>query len=307
MDLNEIAVFIRIVEQKSLTRAARSLGLPKSTISRRLSSLEERLGVRLVQRTPRHVVLTEAGSIFHERCAGLVAQVEEAEAEIAGLGTAPRGKLRVSAGVDLGVTILALHVRDFLLLHPQLAVELVLTDRAVDLVGEAIDLAIRIGPVREASLVVRKLGAGGGVLCASPGYLAARPAPAHPRELVESPCIVYTSPPHGPDWALEGPEGPVTVRVHGTLLANSLTVVREAALAGLGIARLPLFACWEDLVAGRLCRVLDAWSVADRPVHAVYPTSRHLTAKVRVFLDFLAARFAELPGIGKRSTLASRG
>ena len=210
-------------------------------------------------------------------------------------------------GVDIGVTILAPLVRELLRLHPQLAVELVLTDRAVDLVGEGIDLAIRIGPVREASLVVRKLGAGGGVLCASPDYLATRPAPAHPEELVEHPCIVYTSPPHGPDWALEGPGAPVTVKISGRFLANSLTVVREAALAGFGIARLPLFACGEDLAAGRLCRVLDAWSVAERPVHAVYPTSRHLTAKVRVFLDFLAARFAELPGIGKRSKIDLRG
>ena len=183
MDLNEIAIFIRIVEQKSLTRAARSLGLPKSTISRKLSSLEERLGVRLVQRTPRHVVLTEAGSLFHDRCAGLVAQVEAAEAELADLGTTPKGILRVSAGVDIGVTILARHVRDFLRLHPQMAVELVLTDRAVDLVGEGIDLAIRIGPVREASLVVRKLGAGGGVLCASPDYLASHAEPAVPGDL----------------------------------------------------------------------------------------------------------------------------
>lgn len=302
MDLNEIAIFIRIVEQKSLSRAARSLGLPKSTISRKLSSLEERLGVRLVQRTPRHVVLTEAGTLFHDRCSGLVAQVEEAEAEIAGLGSAPRGTLRVSAGVDLGVSILAPHVRDFLRLHPQVAVELVLTDRAVDLVGEGIDLAIRIGPVREASLVVRKLGAGGGVLCASPGYLAAHAAPATPAGLAEHACVVYSSPPHGPDWTLESAEGSVAVRVRAALLANSLTVVREAAIAGLGVARLPLFACWEDLAAGRLRRVLEAWSVAERPVHAVYPTSRHLTPKVRAFLDFLAARFAEQPGIGKLAT-----
>lgn len=302
MDLNEIAIFIRIVEQKSLTRAARSLGLPKSTISRKLSSLEERLGVRLVQRTPRHVVLTEAGSLFHDRCAGLVAQVEAAEAELADLGTTPKGILRVSAGVDIGVTILARHVRDFLRLHPQMAVELVLTDRAVDLVGEGIDLAIRIGPVREASLVVRKLGAGGGVLCASPDYLASHAEPAVPGDLAQHACIVYTSPPHGPDWTLESVQGPVSVRVRAALLANSLTVVREAAIAGLGIARLPLFACSEDLSEGRLRRVLDAWSVAERPVHAVYPATRHLTPKVRAFLDFLAARLLEQPGIGKRST-----
>ncbi len=302
MDLNELNIFVRIVEQRSLTRAARSLGLPKSTISRKLSSLEERLGVRLVQRTPRHVVLTEAGTLFHDRCAGLVAQVEAAEAELADLGATPRGTLRVSAGVDIGVTILARHVRDFLRLHPQVAVELVLTDRAVDLVGEKIDLAIRIGPVREASLVVRKLGAGGGVLCASPGYLASRAEPATPGELAQHACIVYTSPPHGPDWELESARESVSVRVRASLLANSLTVVREAAMAGLGIARLPLFACSEDLATGRLRRVLQAWSVAERPVHAVYPTSRHVTPKVRTFLDFLAARLAEQPGIGKRPT-----
>lgn len=305
MDLNEIAVFVRIVEQRSLTGAARALGLPKSTISRRLSSLEEQLGARLVERTPRNLRPTEAGSLFYERCAPLLAQIDEAGSEVAGMNAAPRGRLRVSAGVDLGASILGPLVLDFLRLHPQVSVELLLTDRAVDLVSEGVDVAIRVGPVRESALIVRKLGAGSGVLCASPAYLDARGAPESPSALADHACIVFSSPPHGPEWTLDGPGGPVTVRVSGPLAVNSLTLAREAALAGLGVARLPVFACSAELASGRLRRVLDPWGTATRPVHAVYPSNRHVTAKLRTFLDFMAGRFAGVPGIGGAATRAA--
>lgn len=304
MDLNEIAVFIRIVDKQSLTGAARALGLPKSTISRKLSSLEERLGARLVERTPRHVRLTEAGTVFYDRCAGLVAGIAAAEGEIARLTSAPRGRLRVSAGFDVGVSVLGPLVQEFLQRAPQVSVELTLTDRPVDVVAEGFDLAIRIGPVRDANLVVRKLGAGSGVLCASPSYLTHRGAPEQPEDLARHACIVFSSPPHSAAWSLTSDRGPVTVRVDGPLTVNSLTLARDAAVAGLGIARLPSFVCWSELGAGRLQRVLAAWSTEERSVHAVLPSGKHMSTKVRAFLDFLVERMARVPGIGREAGAA---
>lgn len=298
VDLNAVAIFIQIVEKKSLTAAARALELPKSTVSRKLSQLEARLGVRLLQRTPRQLRLTEAGVLFHERCADLLARVEEAESAVSGLQEIPRGRLRVSAGLDFGTTVLGPLVQGFVQLHPQLTVELVLSDRTVDLVGESFDVAIRIGSVRDTSLVARRLGPTHGVLCASPAYLARQGTPAAPEELARHACVVFNSPPHTDEWKLQGPEGLRTVRVSGPLFVNSLTLVRDAALAGLGIARLPLFICGVDLEAGRLRRVLPSWSTDERLVHAVYPSSKNLSRKVRVFVDFLAARVPQAPGMG---------
>jgi DNA-binding transcriptional LysR family regulator len=304
MDLNEIAVFIRIADKQSLTGAARALGLPKSTISRKLVSLEERLGARLVERTPRHVRLTEAGAVFYDRCAGLLAGIAAAEGEIALLASTPRGRLRVSAGVDVGVSVLGPLVKEFLQRAPQVSVELTLTDRPVDVVAEGFDLAIRIGPVRDEHLVVRKLGSGSGVLCASPSYLTHRGAPEQPEDLARHACIVFNSPPHSAAWSLTSERGPVTVRVDGPLTVNSLTLARDAAVAGLGIARLPSFVCWNELAAGRLQRVLAAWSTDERSVHAVLPSGKHMSTKVRAFLDFLVERMAHVPGIGREAGAA---
>ena len=298
VDLNAVAIFLQVIEKKSLTAAARALQLPKSTVSRKLSQLEERLGVRLVQRNPRQVRLTEAGALFHERCADLLARVEEAESAVSGLQEMPRGRLRVSAGLDFGTLVLGPLVHGFTQLHPQLTVELMLSDRPVDLVGESFDLAIRIGPVRDATLVVRKLGTTQGVLCASPAYLARQGTPLTPGELAHHACVVFNSPPHSGQWRLEGPEAPVTVQVSGPLFVNSLSLVRDAALAGLGIARLPLFVCGVELEAGRLRRVLSSWSTGERPVHAVYPSTKQLSRNVRAFIDFLAVRMPRAPGLG---------
>lgn len=295
-DLNEVALFLQVAEHQSLSAAARALGLPKSTVSRKLSQLEERLGVRLIERTSQKLRLTEAGSTFHEHCAEVLARIAEAEAAVSGLQASPRGRLRVSAGVDFGSWVVGPLVQEFLQLHPLVSVELVLSDRTVDLVGEGFDLGIRIGPIRESSLVARRLATTTGALCASPAYLARSGSPRAPEELASHACIIFSSLPQSDQWTFNGPRGPSTVQITGRLLVNSLQLVRDAVLAGVGLARLPLFACWRELEEGRLVRVMPEWSTAPRLVHAVYP-SRRLPAKSRAFVDFLQARLPRASGL----------
>lgn len=302
-DLNEVTLFLQVAEHHSLSAAARAIGLPKSTVSRKLSRLEERLGVRLLERSSQKLRLTEAGSTFHEHCAEVLARIAEAEAAVSGLQASPRGRLRVSAGMDFGTWVIGPLVQEFLQLHPLISVELVLSDRTVELVGEGFDVAIRIGPVRESSLVARRLALTAGTLCASPAYLARAGTPRAPEELTSHACIIFSSLPHSEKWTFTGPQGPSTVQITGRLNVNSLQLVREAALAGLGLARLPLFACWQELDEGRLIRVLPEWSTAKRTVHAVYP-SRRLPAKARAFVDFLHSRLPHAPGVESPSSEA---
>lgn len=294
-DLNEIALFLHVAKLGSLTAAARALALPKSTVSRKLSQLEERLGARLVQRTPRHLSLTERGKIFFDHCSGVLDMLANAEAAVTDSERAPRGQLRVSAGTDFGVAVVGPLIQEFLAAHPQVSIDLYLSDRTVDLVAEGFDVAIRIGVVRGAALVTRLLGKTSGVLCASPSYLARSGAPGSPDELELHGCIVYNAPPHGSEWELRGADDSrVTVPVKTRLAVNSLAMVRDAAIAGLGIARLPTFMCSEPLSVGRLVRVLPQHAAVERPVYAVCVGKKYMPAKVRAFLDFLASR---MPGV----------
>ena len=290
IDLNEIALFVRVVDRGSLTAAAKTLGMPKSTVSRKLTQLETRLGVRLVQRTPRHLRLTEAGTLYYQRCANLLGQVEEAEALLTREEPTPRGLVRVSAGVDFGTGVLAGLIQEFLRTHPHITVDLHLTDRAVDLVAEGFDLAIRIGGVQGAELFARKLATTQGVLCASPAYLLEHGAPQSPAELEQHACLLYTAPPHTGEWQLQRDTESVKVKVQGRFSVNNLVAVRDAALAGLGIARLPTFVCRSDLDTGRLRRILGTWSAGERPVYAVYLGGKFVPTRLRLLLDFLVGR-----------------
>jgi DNA-binding transcriptional LysR family regulator len=289
MDLNELAVFIRVAETHSISGAARLLSLPKSTVSRRLSSLEARLSVRLVQRGPREVRLTEAGRMLHERCGRLVTDAEAAARAVT-LHGAARGIVRVSVGMDFGTLVVAPIAAEFMRMHPQVDLELLLGNHPVDLVREDIDVAIRIGPVRDTSLVARRLGTTRGVMCAAPAYLARRGEPRAPAELAHHDCVVFASPAHSAQWTFHGPGGPEAVDVRPRLSVNSLCVARDAAMAGLGIARLPLFVCQRELGAGQLQQVLAGYSLEERPVHVVYASARQMPARVRAWLDFLIAR-----------------
>jgi DNA-binding transcriptional LysR family regulator len=293
-DLNEIALFVHVAKLGSLTAAAKALALPKSTVSRKLTQLEERLGARLVQRTPRHLSLTERGKIFFDHCSGLLEMLTNAEAAVADSERTPRGSLRISAGMDFGVAVVSPLIQEFLAAHPQVTIDLYLSDRTVDLMAEGFDVAIRIGVVRGAALLTRLLGKTSGMLCASPDYLAKNGTPKSADELEQHLCIVYNAPPHGNEWELRSEDDSrISVQVKTRLSVNSLAMVRDAAIAGLGIARLPMFMCSQPLSTRQLVRVLPRHSAVERPVYAVCVGKKFMPAKVRAFLDFFAER---MPG-----------
>ncbi len=292
MDLNELAVFVKVAETRSVSAAARALSLPKSTVSRRLASLEAALGVSLAQRGPREVHLTDAGRLLHERCARLVADADAAGRAVQLMQVSSRGMVRMSAGFDFGTQVVAPLAVEFMKLHPYVSLDLMLTDRAVDLVKEDVDLALRIGPVKDPSLVVKRLGTTSGVFCAAPSYLARQGEPRDPHDLATHDCIAFASPVHSDRWAFVGPTGETQVDVRVRLRTNSLSLVRDAAVAGLGVARLPLFMCQGDLREGQLRRVLPGHAPPPRPVHVVHTGVRHMPPRVRAWVDFLVTHCA---------------
>lgn len=291
VDWNEMVVFVRVVEEGSFVGAARALGLPKSTISRKVARLEDRLGVRLLHRTTRVVRTTAVGQAYFERCAALVSDAAEAEHLVTSRQERPSGMLRVTASVLFGQRCLSPVVTAFLAAHPEVTVELLLVNRFVDLVDEGFDLAIRAGTLTEADLVARRLGPVYMVLVASPAYLARRKAPVVPADLAAHDCIVVGNEPRTSTWPLGGDR----VAVKGPLTVNDLEVARDAALAGLGIARVPSFLVGAELGDGRLVRVLASVPHDNTGIFAVYPTRKHLSTAVRSFVDFTVQAFAEDP------------
>jgi molybdate transport repressor ModE-like protein len=295
LSLDVLQVFVRIAETGSFSAAARDLGLSKSAASKKLAALEDRLGARLVNRTTRRLSLTEAGLDFLERAQRILAELEEAERAAGRLTDEPRGMLKVNAPMSFGIQHVAPALADFMVRYPDLSVTLDLDDRRVSLVDEGYDVAVRIADLPDSSLVARKLAPARRVVCASPAYWADRGVPAHPRELAGHNCLIYTYLPAQNDWRFRGPGGAVTVRVAGNLKANNGDVLREAALAGLGVCLVPTFLVGGDLRAGRLQTVLDDFADDSLAIYAVYPHRRHLSAKVRAFVDFLAGRFGPRP------------
>ncbi len=294
-NLSGMAVFAQVVEAQSFTGAARRLGISKAAVSKQVSRLEERLGARLLNRTTRRLSLTEVGAAFYERCARIVAEAEEAELAVTRLNEAPRGTLRVDVPVDFGIQYLAPLLPPFMLANPELKVDISFNDRFVDLIDEGHDLAVRIGQLPDSSLIARKLAESRSVICAAPDYWDRHGRPAHPSELAKHNCFAYSYLATGNEWRLEGPEGDVAVRVSGSLTANNGDMLRQAAVAGLGVIATPVFMAQNDLRAGWLEPVLRDYEPPMRGIHAVYPHNRHLSAKVRAFVDYLAGALDPAP------------
>ncbi len=290
MDLNRVAVFVRVVEEHGFTAAARALSLPKSSVSRSVALLEAELGVRLLQRSTRRVSLTEAGAAFYERAARGLAGVGEAAAAVADMQGALRGPIRVTAPVDAGERLLAPAVARFVRRHPRVHVELVLTGRVVDLVEEGFDLALRAGGLRDGSLVARKVGESEGGVFASPRYLTKRGTPARVEDLARHRCVLFRPTRGRATWALRGPGGEERVEVGGPLGVDDLSFVRRALLDGVGVGLLPSFMCARDVERGRLVRVLPEYRAFGAPIHLVYPSGRYVPRRVVAFRDFLLDR-----------------
>ncbi len=296
-------VFARVVQAGSFSGAARELGMPKSTVSRRVSDLEERIGARLLQRTTRKLGLTDAGRVFYDYAARIVSDVEEAEQAVTRLQASPRGLLRVSA--PLSFAVFGPAFASFLSGNPDVQLELYCTDRPVDLVEERFDLAIRAGNLADSSLIARRLGVIRRILVAAPDYLSRRKAPRAPAGLVKHDCVAFAAGGAAPGlWTLvpdPGGEAPVErrsergekveVRVTPRFEVNDPELARNATREGAGIAFLPEFVCVEDVRSGRLVRVLPGWCSPPAPLQAVYPSSRHLSPKVAAFVEHLRRTF----------------
>ena len=284
MDLNEAAVFVKVVQVGSFSAAARLLGLPTSTVSTRVARLEARLGVMLLQRTTRRLHLTDAGALYYEHAAPGLGHLLDAEAAVTATAGEPRGLLRVTAPADIGDHLLTGIIRGMRQRFPKVGVDLLLMDRYVDLVAEGIDVAIRAGHLKDSTLIARAAGTARWAAFASPGYLESAPPLEAPQALRHHCCLQFTS--LGRDsWTLTNAGGSVTVPMGGQVLVNDIGVIRSMAIAGEGIALLPGYLCRPECDEGRLVRVLPEWHGKADPIHIVYPRQRFLPPKLRAFVD----------------------
>ena len=291
--IGKMAAFVKVVETGSFVGAAGQLRLSPTMISRHVRQLEERLGVTLLHRTTRRVGLTEVGALFYERCAALLAELDELEGDASRLHATPRGRLRVSAPLAFGSVQVAAVLADFAGLYPDVAVELVLADRGVDLVEEGFDLAVVMGELPVSSYMTRLLLAAGTVLCAAPDYLARRGGPLCPEDLAGHNCLTHSDPAHAKSWTFVGPDRRQhQVRISGGFHSNSITALVTAALQGLGLVLAPVYLVGEHLRSGALVAQLEHYATAEVPIRLVYPPGRPLSAKVRSFIDFLVERLS---------------
>jgi len=296
MDLAGMEIFARVVEARSFSGAARRLNMSASVVSKSVTRIERSLGVRLLNRTTRSISLTEIGREFYARCAHIVAAAEDAEAMTAGMQSAPRGTLKVNVPVSFGVLHIVPALAELLAVYPELHVDMTLNDREVQLAEEGYDVAVMIAAEPRATLVARKLAPIRQALCAAPVYLRRHGTPASVAALAQHNCIVFSR--LGPErhWHFEGAGGRASVEVNGALRLDNENAVRQAALAGCGIALLPTYIVGGDLQQGALRVVLPEYKAAETALYATYLPNRYLAAKVRVFVDYLVARFGPSPG-----------
>ncbi|MCA9554053.1 MAG: LysR family transcriptional regulator [Myxococcales bacterium] len=292
MDLNALQVFAKVVEAGSFVAAARDLDMPTSTVSRKVAELEASLGARLLHRTTRKLNLTEAGQAFQQHAARVVAEAEAAALAVGRMQAAPRGLLRVTAPLSFG--FLGPVIASFLQRHPDVQVELVCSDRVVDLVEDGFDLAIRAGRLADSTLIARSLGMLRSYLVASPAFLERHGAPEAPKDLERYACVVFGGAATRA-WVLSQGAKTRKVDVKGRLVVNDFDFIDDAVLSGLGIAMVPAFRCIEHLRAKRLVRVLPQWCSPEIPLHAVYPSTRYLSPKVTAFIEHLRAHMTPPP------------
>ncbi len=292
MDLNRIATFVRVVEKESFTAAAAALGVPKSSVSRSVARLEEELGVQLLQRTTRKLSLTDAGRDYFQRARLALDGLDEANAAVSESGANPHGVVRVTAPVDVGVLMLADIVAAFVRKHPGIRIDLSLSSRVENLVDDGFDLAVRAGRLVDSSLIARKVGAADMALFASPAYLKRRGRPKKLADLAAHDCVIFRPSEGSAKWRLTGPGGDTTVDVNGVVSVDDMMFMQRAVVAGIGIGaipRLPIQCKKEDLV-----RVLPEYTITGAALHAVWPASRHVPARVALFRDFVIASFAAM-------------
>jgi DNA-binding transcriptional LysR family regulator len=292
--LTSMQVFIQVVDSGSFAAAAKRLDASAATVTHHVQALEDHLGVQLLNRTTRRLNLTEVGRRFYEHSTRILAQVEEAESCASAYQSTPRGLLRINT-TDGFARVSAPLIAEFGAAYPDVSFDVVTTDHMVDLIDGGFDLAVRPGPLPDSSLISRRLGVGKLIPFAAGAYLDRRGTPQRPEDLADHNCLIHTA--RESPWRFTGPDGAIAVEISGNLHSNSWVAIRSAALAGQGIALMPIVLTAEDVQAGRLTRLLPDHGAGEVVIQAVYPASRHLSVKVRSFLDFLVKRLHEEPAL----------
>lgn len=291
--LQSMGVFVQVVELGSFAAAAKAANLSATMIAKHVSALERRLGSRLLYRTTRRQGLTEVGKIYFDRCKSLLAEVEAAECSVSLLQGSPRGTLRITAPVTFGARRLAPALAEFLRIHPEVSVDLSLSDRVVDLIEEGIEAAIRVGRLSDSRLVARPLRPYRSLLCAAPAYLRRRGTPKSPADLASHCCLGFSYAKRPGRWQLaQGGEERI-VQHTPRLQVNNGEALRQAALAGAGILMQPEVLLADDVKAGKLVRLLPSWSLPEQPMHLVYAKDWHMTPKLQRFIEFALAQFTK--------------
>jgi len=292
--LENARVFVAVVESGGFTAAAERLGLSRAAASKHVQQLEERLGARLLERTTRRVSVTEAGRAFYQQSRRILTDLDDAERAAGELHNEPRGELRVIAPTNFGLAEIGTAITDLLVTYPRLHINLTFNDRVTDPIEGGYDVAISVGRPRgtSSSLIVRKLNTSRRVLCAAPDYLSRRGVPTQPEDLTSHDCLSYSYLEEPDEWHLIGRDGERVVKVSGPIVTSHRQVLRTAAVRGLGIAYGPIVFFHDDMAAGRVVRVLPQFELPEATIYAVYPAGRQLSAKVKVFNDFMARYFA---------------
>ena len=297
--LQAMEVFVQVVDAGGFTRAAEHMQLPKATVSTLIQSLEQALAVKLLHRTTRQVSVTADGAAYYERCLRILSDVREAEESLSRNRANPSGRLRVDASTGIANDIIIPALPDFFTRYPDILLELGCSDRPVDLIEEGVDCAIRGGELADSSLIARRVGVLHFVTCAAPSYLARHGRPQHPNDLLRHRCVNYFSSKTGKtfDWDFARGDERILLPTPSNLAVNDSTAYLSAGVAGLGIMQMASYSVAPLVAANKMALVLEDWTSTPLPMHVVYPQNRHLSAKVRVFVEWIADLFAAHPGL----------
>lgn len=292
----EIQTFIRVVDAGSISGAAEKMAVAKSAVSRRITDLEQRLGVQLFHRTTRRLNLTDSGKSFYERACQILSDLEEAELAVSQQHGTLTGQLKIAAPLTFGLLHLGPAIIEFNQQNPEMQFDLDLNDRQVDLIQDGFDMAIRIAELQDSSLIARKIAPVRQTLCASPGYLEEHGTPETPEDLRNHQCLLYSNIPNPQNWHFMDAAGKnIEVRVPVSMTCNNGDFLRQAAIGNLGLVKMPNFIIHESLATGELIPLLQDFQIPSINVYAIYPQTRHLSYRVRSFVDFLVARFEGEP------------
>jgi DNA-binding transcriptional LysR family regulator len=292
--ITSLATFVKVVDSGGFAAAARALDVSPSSVTVHVRTIEERLGVRLLNRSTRKISLTEVGQAYYQRCVQILADLDDADHVALAMQSKPRGSLRLNASIAIP-SLIAPVIAEFVALYPEASIDMTMTDRMVDIVEEGFDLAIRNIPVADSSLIVRKVAPYRFVICAAPEYLARRGTPQGPEDLPKHNCLIYAQSPWRNEWPLSGPDGEARVAVSGNMRSNSAIALCSAALHGQGLLLTASFIVAEHIKAGRLVPVMCDHLRGEYSIDAIYPHRHHVSAKVRTFIDMLAKHFRNNP------------